>query len=56
VVEDSRAGVAAARAAGMSVVGFAGGLTPASWLEGPDTVVISDMAELPGVLGLAGPG
>ncbi len=53
VVEDSRAGVAAARAAGMQVVGYAGGLTPASWLEGPDTVVISDMSELPGVLGLA---
>jgi beta-phosphoglucomutase-like phosphatase (HAD superfamily) len=52
VVEDSRAGVAAARAAGMRVVGYAGGLTPPSWLEGPDTVVISDMAELPGVLGL----
>jgi hypothetical protein len=36
----------------MRVVGYAGGLTPPSWLEGPDTVVISDMAELPGVLGL----
>jgi HAD superfamily hydrolase (TIGR01509 family) len=56
VVEDSRAGVAAARAAGMRVVGYAGGLTPAGWLEGPDTVVIADMAELPGVLGLAGLG
>ena len=52
VVEDSRAGVAAARAAGMRVVGYAGGLTPPSWLEGPDTVVISDMVDLPGVLGL----
>lgn len=46
VVEDSRAGVAAARAAGMRSVGYAGGLTPRGWLEGPDTVVIDDMSEL----------
>ena len=46
VVEDSRAGVAAARAAGMRSVGFAGGLTPADWLEGPGTVVIDDMSLL----------
>ena len=51
VVEDSRAGVAAARAAGMRSVGFAGGLTPAAWLEGPGTVVIEDMAALAGLLG-----
>lgn len=46
VVEDSRAGVAAARAAGMRSVGYAGGLTPRGWLEGSDTVVIDDMSEL----------
>ena len=47
VVEDSRSGVEAARAAGMRVLGYAGGLTPADWLAGPDTVVFTDMAELP---------
>ena len=50
VVEDSRAGVAAARAAGMRSVGYAGGLTPRGWLEGPDTVVIDDMSELAGLV------
>jgi len=50
VVEDSRFGVAAARAAGMRALGYAGGLTPAGWLEGPDTVVFSDMRELPRLL------
>jgi HAD superfamily hydrolase (TIGR01509 family) len=53
VVEDSRYGVEAARAAGMRSVGFAGGLTPAEWLEGPGTVVIGDMAQL---LEAIGPG
>jgi HAD superfamily hydrolase (TIGR01509 family) len=51
VVEDSRYGVEAARAAGMRSVGFAGGLTPAAWLAGPGTVVIDDMAQLVGALG-----
>jgi HAD superfamily hydrolase (TIGR01509 family) len=46
VVEDSKSGVAAARAAGMRSLGYAGGLTPAAWLEGPDTVVFHDMADL----------
>jgi len=50
VVEDSRFGVAAARAAGMRAFGYAGGLTPATWLEGADTVVFTDMRELPGLL------
>ncbi|MBM7519533.1 HAD family hydrolase [Nocardioides nitrophenolicus] len=45
VVEDSPAGVAAAVAAGMPVVGFAGA-TPAPMLSGAD-VVIDDMARLP---------
>jgi beta-phosphoglucomutase-like phosphatase (HAD superfamily) len=47
VVEDSRSGVEAARAAGMRSLGFAGGLTPPSWLEGPRTIVFDDMTELP---------
>jgi HAD superfamily hydrolase (TIGR01509 family) len=46
VVEDSRHGVAAARAAGMSVFGYAGGVTPATALEGPTTVVFEDMRDL----------
>jgi HAD superfamily hydrolase (TIGR01509 family) len=50
VVEDSRHGVEAARAAGMLALGFAGGLTPAERLRGPRTVVFSDMGELPGLL------
>jgi beta-phosphoglucomutase-like phosphatase (HAD superfamily) len=47
VVEDSKSGVEAARAAGMRALGFAGGLTPAAWLEGPRTIVFSHMNELP---------
>jgi HAD superfamily hydrolase (TIGR01509 family) len=50
VVEDSRFGVQAARAAGMRVLAFAGGLTPAELLDGPDTVVFDDMRELPTLL------
>lgn len=50
VVEDSRYGVQAARAAGMDVLGYAGGLTPANSLEGPRTIVFDDMRELPKLL------
>ena len=50
VVEDSRAGVDAARAAGMDVLAFAGGLTPAELLDGPGTVLFEDMRALPGLL------
>ncbi|MFD0338272.1 HAD family hydrolase [Streptomyces sp. NPDC127117] len=50
VVEDSKYGVQAARSAGMRAFGFAGGLTPARWLEGPDTVVFDDMRKLPSLL------
>ncbi|MEA2518516.1 MAG: hypothetical protein QOF49_596, partial [Chloroflexota bacterium] len=39
VIEDSRHGVAAARAAGMRAFGYAGGVTPAAALEGPGTTV-----------------
>ena len=48
VVEDSQYGVAAARAAraaGMRVVGFAGGVTPRTQLEAADAVIV-DVAEL----------
>ncbi|HET9074724.1 MAG TPA: HAD family hydrolase [Solirubrobacteraceae bacterium] len=48
VVEDSRYGVQAARAAGMPVFAFAaGGMTPLVHLEGPGTIVFHDMRELP---------
>jgi beta-phosphoglucomutase-like phosphatase (HAD superfamily) len=50
VVEDSRPGVQAARAAGMRAFGYAGGLTAAEQLEGPGTVVFDDMRELPALL------
>lgn len=56
VVEDSRSGVEAARAAGMWALGYAGGMTPAAWLEGPKTVVFNNMAELPGLLQADWPG
>jgi len=51
VVEDSQYGVQAARAAGMRVFAYAGGLTPARLLEGANTVVFEDMRTLPGLLG-----
>jgi len=50
VVEDSLAGVRAARAAGMRVLAFAGGLTPAALLTGPGTTVFTEMRELPGLI------
>ncbi|MGW1106574.1 HAD family hydrolase [Streptomyces sp. NPDC002540] len=50
VVEDSRYGVHAARAAGMRAFGYCGGLTPAEWLHGPGTVVFDDMRALPALL------
>ncbi|AZM50819.1 haloacid dehalogenase [Streptomyces sp. WAC 06738] len=54
VVEDSRYGVQAARAAGMRAYGFTGGLSPADWLAGPDTVLFDDMRKLPVLLESAG--
>jgi beta-phosphoglucomutase-like phosphatase (HAD superfamily) len=50
VVEDSVYGVQAARAAGMDVFGYAGGVTAAEVLEGPRTVVFDDMRALPRLL------
>jgi len=49
VVEDSRAGLEAAVAANMPVVGYRSDLTPTGWLEGADAV-IDDMADLPSVI------
>jgi len=53
VVEDSRYGVEAARAAGMRAFGYAGGLAPRRSLEGPHTVVFDDKRELPRLLASA---
>ncbi|MGJ0387955.1 HAD family hydrolase [Microbacterium sp. CGR1] len=50
VVEDSRYGVQAARAAGMRVFGYAGGLTPAEWLEREGAFVFTDMVDLPALM------
>jgi HAD superfamily hydrolase (TIGR01509 family) len=50
VVEDTLFGVQAARAAGMRVFGYAGGLSSPERLAGENTVVFSDMRELPGLL------
>ncbi|HEY5221868.1 MAG TPA: HAD family phosphatase [Microbacteriaceae bacterium] len=50
VIEDSRFGATAARRAGMEVLGYAGGLTPAEWLHGPNTTVFDSMDELPGLI------
>ncbi|HKO28962.1 MAG TPA: HAD family hydrolase [Solirubrobacteraceae bacterium] len=50
VVEDSRYGVQAARAAEMDVLGYAGGVTSPEDLEGPRTIVFDDMRALPQLL------
>lgn len=51
VVEDSRYGVQAARAAGMHVFAFAaGGMTPLGALAGPGTTIFHDMRELPDLI------
>lgn len=50
VVEDSVHGVEAARAAGMWVLAYGEGVTPAERLAGPRTTVFRDMRELPTLL------
>ena len=50
VVEDTLYGVMAARAAGMRVFGYAGGLSAPDRLAGEATVVFSDMRDLPRLL------
>ncbi len=51
VVEDSHYGVSAALAAGMSVFGYAGGLTPTAGLERDGVTIFDDMRALPGLIG-----
>ena len=53
VIEDSAYGVQAARAAGMPVFGYRGGLTPASRLAGTGTTLFDDMRDLPKLLATA---
>jgi HAD superfamily hydrolase (TIGR01509 family) len=51
VIEDSRYGVQAARAAGMPVFAFAAGaMTPLEALAGPGTTIFHDMRDLPGLI------
>jgi hypothetical protein len=37
----------------MRCFGYAGGITPPDWLEGPGTIVFTDMAELPALIASA---
>ena len=50
VIEDSVVGVLAARAAGMTVYAYAGGMTPAERLIGDGTHVFDDMRALPDLI------
>lgn len=50
VIEDSVHGVTAARAAGMRVLAYSGGVIPGERLRGPDTTVFGHMRELPDLL------
>jgi HAD superfamily hydrolase (TIGR01509 family) len=56
VVEDSRWGVQAARAANMRALAYAGGVTAADVLSGPGTTVFEDMRDLPGLIAAAAAG
>lgn len=56
VVEDSVSGVTAARAAGMKVLAYGGGVTPAAKLAGPNTTVFWHMRDLPGLIANSGRG
>jgi HAD superfamily hydrolase (TIGR01509 family) len=53
VVEDSRWGVQAARAANMRALAYAGGVTAADLLSGPGTTVFREMRDLPGLIAAA---
>jgi len=50
VIEDSVSGVTAGLAAGMTVFGFAGGVTSAEALSIEGTIVFDDMRGLPAML------
>jgi HAD superfamily hydrolase (TIGR01509 family) len=56
VVEDSAYGVQAARAAGMHVLAYAGGVTPPERLAGSGTTVFTDMRDLPDLIAAGRPG
>jgi HAD superfamily hydrolase (TIGR01509 family) len=56
VVEDSRHGVEAARAAGMWVFAYTSGVTPAAALAGPRTTLFDDMRSLPELIEAVEPG
>jgi HAD superfamily hydrolase (TIGR01509 family) len=56
VVEDSRHGVEAARAAGMWVFAYTSGVTPAAALAGARTRLFDDMRSLPALIEAAEPG
>lgn len=51
VIEDSQYGIEAARAAGMRVFAFAGGITPIGHLRREGVVLFDDMRALPALLG-----
>jgi HAD superfamily hydrolase (TIGR01509 family) len=55
VVEDSPFGVQAARAAGMAVVAYAGGVTSRARLSAPGVTVIDDMRDLPDAIAATRP-
>lgn len=50
VVEDSPVGVQAGRAAGMTVLGYAGRTEPQQLRDAGATTIFTDMGELPGIL------
>lgn len=50
VIEDSVPGVTAALAAGMGVLAYAGGVTPAARLKLPGAVLFDDMRDIPRLL------
>jgi len=54
VIEDSRAGVEAARAAGMRCLGYHGGITPRSHLTGSGAELFSSMDELAALVASGG--
>lgn len=56
MIEDSAHGMQAARAAGMHVLAYAGGVTPAERLAGSGTTVFTDMRQLPGLIVSERPG
>lgn len=52
VIEDSLAGIAAGRAAGMRVLAYSGDMNPADQLNAGATACFKDMSQLPALLGL----